>query len=62
MKVQEWVKIGEVVKAAPYFKGGIYARYAVMEYITVHGMREYKEIFMCSWTEFNDVKSQPEIL
>jgi len=60
MKVGEWVKIGEVTKTPPMFRGGLYAKYAVMEYIGPNGWRKYKEVFMCSWTESENVKSQPE--
>jgi hypothetical protein len=58
MITMEWVKIGEVVRTTPMFKGGLYARYAVMEFINHDGNRKYKEVFMCSWTEFENVKSQ----
>lgn len=60
MIVQEWVKIGEVVKSAGFFQSGLYARYAVMEFIKANGDRDYKEKLMCTWGESQDVKSQPE--
>lgn len=47
----EWNKIGEVEKAPSLLRGGVYARYAVFELVTASGMRKYKEVFMCSWTE-----------
>jgi hypothetical protein len=60
MRYKEWVKIGEVVKSAKMFQNGLYARYAVMEWIEMNGDRTYKEVLMCTWTESIDVKSQKQ--
>lgn len=60
MKISEWVKIGEVVKSSPWYRLGIYARYAVMEYIKTNGDRKYKETLICTWTESISIESQKQ--
>lgn len=60
-KIEQWVKIGEVVRSSKMFANGIYARYAVMEFIETNGMRKYKEIRICTWTQSENVKAQPEL-
>ncbi len=46
----EWVKIGEIQKSAKMFQFGLYAQYAVMEKIKPNGMRQYKSVLMCVYT------------
>lgn len=60
MNVLQWTKIGEVVKSAGFFQSGLYARYAVMEYIYPSGWRKYKEVLICTWTESSEIKSQKD--
>jgi len=61
MKTKQWVKIGEVVKSAFPFHSGLYARYAVMEFIKENGDRKYKQVFICSWSESINLEPQPQI-
>jgi len=61
MRVNQWVKIGEVVKSAGMFKSGLYGKYAVMEYIETDGCRKYKEILICTWTESIQLKCQDQV-
>jgi len=58
MKTGEWVKIGEATKLPPVFKGGNYAKYAIMEYIYSNGFRKYKEVLMCTWSDNLIIESQ----
>jgi hypothetical protein len=64
MKIDHWVKIGEVDRSGgQHLWRGWHRRYAVMEFIENNGDRRYKEVFMCSWTADNTnpvLKSQPE--
>lgn len=52
-----WVKIGETHKMTTLFQKGLYAKYAVMEMVCRSGMRKYKEVLICTWSDKMDVNS-----
>lgn len=56
--MNNWVKIGEVVKDSFLLRRGFYSRYAVMELICKSGMRKYKEVLICTWTQSAEIKTQ----
>jgi hypothetical protein len=61
MKTEQWVKIGETVKSASMLRLGLYAKYAVMEFIKENGDRKYKEVLIATWSESVDIKAQPQL-
>lgn len=56
----KWVKIGQVTRITGVWKSGTYSEFTVMERIhNETGMREYKEIFICSAMHHITLTPQP---
>lgn len=52
----EWVKIAEIEKSSTFWSRSSYSKYAIMEMICYDGMRKYKEVHMCTYTNMTTIK------